>query len=54
MKGHTDGQGACESRKHAHNCSAGRTPPLYLRPGQTLVSQVEGIGQLTQTFTEKG
>ena len=33
---------------------AGRTPPLYLRPGQTLVSQVEGIGELSQTFTEKG
>lgn len=33
---------------------AGRTPPVYLRPGQTLVSRVERIGQLTQTFVAKG
>lgn len=28
----------------------GRTPPRYLRPGETLTSSVTGIGQLRQTF----
>jgi 2-keto-4-pentenoate hydratase/2-oxohepta-3-ene-1,7-dioic acid hydratase in catechol pathway len=32
---------------------AGRTPPLYLRDGQVLVSRVEGIGELVQTFTKR-
>lgn len=27
-----------------------RTPPRYLRPGETLVSRVDGIGELRQTF----
>jgi 2-keto-4-pentenoate hydratase/2-oxohepta-3-ene-1,7-dioic acid hydratase in catechol pathway len=28
----------------------GRTPPLYIRPGQELVSTIEGIGELRQIF----
>jgi 2-keto-4-pentenoate hydratase/2-oxohepta-3-ene-1,7-dioic acid hydratase in catechol pathway len=28
----------------------GRTPPRYLRPGQTLTSSIQGIGELSQTF----
>lgn len=28
----------------------GRTPPRFLRSGETLVSQIEGIGELHQTF----
>ena len=28
----------------------GRTPPLYIRAGQELVSTIEGIGELRQTF----
>jgi 2-keto-4-pentenoate hydratase/2-oxohepta-3-ene-1,7-dioic acid hydratase in catechol pathway len=27
-----------------------RTPPRYLRPGETLVSRVDGIGEIRQTF----
>jgi 2-keto-4-pentenoate hydratase/2-oxohepta-3-ene-1,7-dioic acid hydratase in catechol pathway len=27
-----------------------RTPPRYLQPGETLVSRVEGIGEIRQTF----
>jgi 2-keto-4-pentenoate hydratase/2-oxohepta-3-ene-1,7-dioic acid hydratase in catechol pathway len=27
-----------------------RTPPRYLQPGETLVSRVEGIGEITQHF----
>ncbi|WP_331000640.1 fumarylacetoacetate hydrolase family protein [Streptomyces luteolifulvus] len=30
---------------------AGRTPALYLRPGQTLHSHIAGLGDLRQTFT---
>ncbi|MCZ4605869.1 fumarylacetoacetate hydrolase family protein [Streptomyces sp. Lzd4kr] len=30
---------------------AGRIPPLYLRPGQTLHSHIAGLGDLRQTFT---
>lgn len=29
---------------------AGRTPPRYLQHGETLVSWIDGIGSLTQTF----
>ncbi|XKK61425.1 fumarylacetoacetate hydrolase family protein [Streptomyces sp. ARC32] len=29
---------------------AGRTPPLFLRPGQTLSSHITGLGDLRQTF----
>jgi 2-keto-4-pentenoate hydratase/2-oxohepta-3-ene-1,7-dioic acid hydratase in catechol pathway len=28
-----------------------RTPPRFLRPGETLVSRLEGVGELRQTFT---
>lgn len=28
----------------------GRTPPVYIRPGQELVSTIEGIGELRQRF----
>lgn len=28
-----------------------REPPRYLRPGETLVSRVEGIGEIRQTFS---
>jgi 2-keto-4-pentenoate hydratase/2-oxohepta-3-ene-1,7-dioic acid hydratase in catechol pathway len=31
----------------------GRTPPRFLQPGETLVSAVEGIGTLRQTFVER-
>ena len=31
---------------------AGRTPPLYLRPGQVLRSYIAGIGELEQTFVK--
>jgi 2-keto-4-pentenoate hydratase/2-oxohepta-3-ene-1,7-dioic acid hydratase in catechol pathway len=27
-----------------------RTPPRYLQPGETLVSRVEGVGEITQRF----
>ncbi|MEV5155663.1 fumarylacetoacetate hydrolase family protein [Streptomyces werraensis] len=30
---------------------AGRTPPVYLRPGQTLHSRIAGLGEIRQTFT---
>jgi 2-keto-4-pentenoate hydratase/2-oxohepta-3-ene-1,7-dioic acid hydratase in catechol pathway len=35
----------------------GRTPPVYLRPGQTLETTVEGIGAMRHTLlppTTKG
>lgn len=28
----------------------GRTPQRFIQPGQTLVSRIEGIGEITQTF----
>ena len=27
-----------------------REPPRYLQPGETLISTVEGIGEIRQTF----
>lgn len=32
----------------------GRTPQRFLQPGETLVSWIEGIGELHQTFVEDG
>lgn len=29
----------------------GRSPQRFIQPGQTLVSRIEGIGEITQTFT---
>ncbi len=31
----------------------GRTPQRFLQPGETLVSWIEGIGELHQTFVAK-
>jgi 2-keto-4-pentenoate hydratase/2-oxohepta-3-ene-1,7-dioic acid hydratase in catechol pathway len=28
-----------------------RTPPRFLRPGETLISRLDGVGELRQTFT---
>jgi 2-keto-4-pentenoate hydratase/2-oxohepta-3-ene-1,7-dioic acid hydratase in catechol pathway len=28
-------------------------PPRYLRPGQTLVSRVDGVGEIRQRFVER-
>ncbi|HEV7146512.1 MAG TPA: fumarylacetoacetate hydrolase family protein [Pedococcus sp.] len=28
-----------------------RTPPCFLRPGEVLVSRLEGVGELRQSFT---
>jgi 2-keto-4-pentenoate hydratase/2-oxohepta-3-ene-1,7-dioic acid hydratase in catechol pathway len=28
-----------------------RRPPQYLQPGQTLVTRVEGVGEIRQRFT---
>lgn len=33
---------------------AGRVPPRYLKPGEKLISRIEGLGELEQTFVEKG
>lgn len=32
----------------------GRTPQRFIQPGQTLVSRIEGIGEITQTFVAAG
>lgn len=32
----------------------GRTPKRFIQPGQTLVSRIEGIGEMTQTFVAAG
>jgi len=32
----------------------GRTPQRFLQPGETLISWIEGIGELRQTFVEDG
>jgi 2,4-diketo-3-deoxy-L-fuconate hydrolase len=32
---------------------AGRVPPRYLRAGEKLVSRIEGLGELEQTFVER-
>ncbi|WP_457971639.1 fumarylacetoacetate hydrolase family protein [Arthrobacter sp. D1-17] len=32
----------------------GRTPQRFIQPGQTLVSHIEGIGEITQTFVAAG
>jgi 2-keto-4-pentenoate hydratase/2-oxohepta-3-ene-1,7-dioic acid hydratase in catechol pathway len=32
----------------------GRNPQRFIKPGETLVSRIEGIGQITQTFTAAG
>jgi 2-keto-4-pentenoate hydratase/2-oxohepta-3-ene-1,7-dioic acid hydratase in catechol pathway len=29
-----------------------RTPPRFLQPGETLVSRLEGVGEIRQTFTD--
>lgn len=32
----------------------GRTPQRFIQPGETLVSRIEGIGEITQTFVSAG
>ncbi|WP_426997969.1 fumarylacetoacetate hydrolase family protein [Pseudarthrobacter sp. N5] len=32
----------------------GRSPQRFIQPGETLVSRIEGIGEITQTFTPAG
>lgn len=32
----------------------GRTPQRFIQPGETLVSRIEGIGEITQTFVPAG
>jgi 2-keto-4-pentenoate hydratase/2-oxohepta-3-ene-1,7-dioic acid hydratase in catechol pathway len=32
----------------------GRSPQRFIQPGETLVSRVEGIGEMTQTFVSAG
>jgi 2-keto-4-pentenoate hydratase/2-oxohepta-3-ene-1,7-dioic acid hydratase in catechol pathway len=32
----------------------GRSPKRFIQPGETLVSRIEGIGDMTQTFTAAG
>jgi 2-keto-4-pentenoate hydratase/2-oxohepta-3-ene-1,7-dioic acid hydratase in catechol pathway len=32
----------------------GRNPQRFLQPGETLVSRIEGIGEITQTFIPAG
>lgn len=32
----------------------GRTPKRFIQPGETLVSRIEGIGEITQTFMAAG
>jgi 2-keto-4-pentenoate hydratase/2-oxohepta-3-ene-1,7-dioic acid hydratase in catechol pathway len=32
----------------------GRTPQRFIQPGETLVSRIEGIGEITQTFLAAG
>jgi 2-keto-4-pentenoate hydratase/2-oxohepta-3-ene-1,7-dioic acid hydratase in catechol pathway len=27
-----------------------RTPPMFVQPGQTLVSRIDGVGEIRQTF----
>ena len=29
-----------------------RTPPRFLQPGQTLVSRLDGVGEIRQTFID--
>ena len=32
----------------------GRNPQRFIQPGETLVSRIEGIGEITQTFVPAG
>ena len=32
----------------------GRSPQRFIQPGETLVSRIEGIGEMTQTFLPAG
>ncbi|MBT2597962.1 fumarylacetoacetate hydrolase family protein [Arthrobacter sp. ISL-72] len=32
----------------------GRTPQRFIQPGETLISRIEGIGEITQTFVAAG